>query len=296
MQKRGLFLVFMAALVSGVSIFINKFGVSGINPFLFTGLKNIVVAFFLFSLLLGVGEFRELKHLSKKQWSKLVWIGFIGGSIPFLLFFKGLQLTTALNGAFIHKTLFVIVAVLSSIFLKEKINKKYMLGALLLLGGNALLLKFMWIGFGMGDLLVLIATFLWAGEIILSKHTLRDLTGNQVAFGRMFFGSLFIMIFLAASGNLVAITVNQLTWIVVTSIFLLLYVFTFYNGLKYVQAHVAASILLLGQIVTFGLSYVLLDTVITPVQAVGMLAMLAGAITVIGIPKLKFSIVEDGRY
>jgi drug/metabolite transporter (DMT)-like permease len=285
-------------MVSGVSIFINKFGVSGINPFVFTGLKNIVVAVFLFAIILGVGEFKSLKLLDKKQWSKLALIGLIGGSIPFLLFFKGLQLTSALNGAFIHKTIFVFVAILATIFLKEKLNKKYLVGAVLLLGGNALLLRFVWSGFGIGDLLILGATVMWAGEITLSKHTLKNLTGNQVAFGRMFFGSLFILIFLATTSNISLITtmtINQLTWIIITSVFLLLYVFTFYNGLKYIQAHIAASILLLGQLVTFGLSYFFLDTVITPVQAVGMLAMIAGAITVIGIPKLRISAVEDGR-
>ena len=40
-MKKGMQFAFYTALVSGFSIFINKFGVEGLNPYLFTGFKNI---------------------------------------------------------------------------------------------------------------------------------------------------------------------------------------------------------------------------------------------------------------
>ena len=60
-----------------------------------------------------------------------------------------------------------------------------------------------------------------------------------------------------------------------------MYVFTFYNGLKYTKATYAAVILQIGQLITFTLSLVFLDTTLTLVQAIGMLAILAGVILVI---------------
>ena len=117
LTSKGLLLVFSTAIISGFSIFINKFGAGEFNPYLFVFLKNLLVAFLLVGLLLGLKEFKNLKKLAKKDWLILSIIGLVGGSIPFLLFFKGLSLTSATNGAFIHKMMFIYVAVLATVFL-----------------------------------------------------------------------------------------------------------------------------------------------------------------------------------
>ena len=290
MEKRGLVFVLGTAIISGFSIFVNKFGVSETNPYLFTGLKNCIVAVFLFSIIILLKEYKSVQELTKKQWSQLILIGFVGGSIPFLLFFKGLQLTTAVRGGFIQKSLFIFVAVLATFFLKEKLNKSILAGAVLLLIGNALVLNFISPGFSIGDVLIVIAVLFWAVEIVISKHVLKELSSNIVAFGRMFFGSLFIIIFLLITNQLSLvsqITTTQLSWILITSLFLLLYVFTFYTGLKYIQATVATSVLLLGQIITLALSYIFLHQQITFVQALGMLALVMGTIFIIGISNIS---------
>ena len=103
----------------------------------------------------------------------------------------------------------------------------------------------------------MIAVLLWSTETIVSKNVLKELPSRVVAFGRMFFGVLFILIFLAATGNIthfMELTVPQLGWILLTSIFLLFYVTSWYAGLKYIPASVAASILVLGSAITTILS------------------------------------------
>src|SRR3989338_7654229 len=237
MNKRGLMLVFLTAIISGFSIFINKFGIAGINSDIFTFSKNTVVAVFLFTVIISLGNFKELKELTKKQWLLLASIGLIGGSIPFLLFFRGLQLTSSSMGSLVHKTMFVYVGIFAVIFLKEKLSKKIIIPALLLLTGNLIILKINTFSFNYGDLLILIAALFWAAENTLSKHVLKELSGNIVAFGRMFFGSLFILIYLAATKEIFLIKtmgVEQMTWIIVTSLILLGYVLAWYNGLKHV--------------------------------------------------------------
>lgn len=279
MHKKGLLLVFLTALISGVSIFVNAFGVKGINPFLFTGAKNLIVGIFLLSIILLTTNLKELKELSKKQWGQLGLIGLIGGSIPFLLFFKGLQLATPAQGSFVHKTMVVWVAALSILLLKEKLDKKIVVGALLLLAGNFLLLKLTNFEFTTGIALIFIATLFWASEIILSKKVLKELNGNVVAFGRMFFGSLFIMMFLGVTGQLslaATITGSQTIWIFVTSAFLLGYVMTFYNGLKHVNASTAVAVLSLGSVVTTILNFVLLDKIVSLGQVVGVAGIIVG--------------------
>ena len=104
-MKKGFLLVLLTAIISGVSIFLNSFGVKGINPFIFTGMKNFIVGMLLLSIILSFKYFNELKNLKRKDWQDLILIGFIGGSIPFLLFFKGLQLINGVQAAFVHKTM-----------------------------------------------------------------------------------------------------------------------------------------------------------------------------------------------
>ncbi len=294
MNKRGLLLVFLTALVSGFSIFINKFGVTGINPYIFTFAKNILVTAFVISIILFFKEFNNFKKLERQQWLKLILIGFFGGSIPFLLFFKGLQLTAASKAAFIHKTMFVYVIILASIFLKERIKKQLIIGGILLLLGNALLLNFL-SSFNIGDILILIATLFWAIENIISKHALKELNSRTVIFGRMFFGSLFIIFFLLITNQLkviLTLNVQQLSWILLSSIILLLYVITWYTGLKYIRVSVATCVLMLGSFITTSLNYLFLDISLTFAQAIGMFLLLAGIIVAVGISQIH-GIIKD---
>jgi drug/metabolite transporter (DMT)-like permease len=252
--NKGYLLVLGTAVISGVSIFVNQFGVKVISPDIFTGLKNIVVAVILLCLIFWFKEWKLLVKLKIKEWLTLVLIGLIGGSVPFLLFFKGLAATSGASTSFIHKTLFIYVIVLAVLFLKEKINKNLVIGASLLLLGNMLLLKiFNGFQFGYGELFVLIATLFWAAEQIISKQALQNISPKIVAWGRMFFGFLFIFIFWAATGQvqlLGGLDIGQLSWVWITAVFLLGYVLTWYSGLKYIKVSTAACILSLGAPIT----------------------------------------------
>jgi len=120
-MNKGIYFALLTALISGVSVFLNKFVAAQFkDAYIFTTLKNILVAAALVGVLMIPKIFRELKNLNKKDWLLLILIGLIGGSIPFLLFFKGLTLTSAVSAAFIQKTLFIWVGILAVFFLKEK--------------------------------------------------------------------------------------------------------------------------------------------------------------------------------
>lgn len=277
-MKKGVLLALFTAVISGVSIFINKFGVAGVNPFMFSFMKNLVVGLFLFSVIVLFKNFKEIKRLKYGQWGQLLLIGVVGGCVPFLLFFYGLKITSAMNAAFIHKTLFIWVSVLAVIFLKEKINKKYLIGAFLLIVANLILIKSF--SFGFGEFLIFIATVLWSVEIAISKHVLKKLSSEVVAFGRMFFGSIFILIFLLVTGNFTFVSLPQLAWVGLTSVFLFFYVFTFYGALKLEKATVVTPILLLGSFITLVLNYSY-NGVIVPIQIVSSLLVLSGLFMII---------------
>lgn len=284
-QNKGLLLVLITALVSGIAIFVNKFGVSGMNPFVFATMKNLIVGVFLISLIFLLKEWRELISLGRIQWLKLMAIGLIGGSIPFLLYFYALQMTSAINAGFIHKSMFIFIGIMAFVMLKERLNRNFLLGGVLLFAGNVILFSNI-SEFGFAEILIFIAILFWAGENILSKHTLKELKGTHVAFGRMFFGSLFMIAFLVFTNQfnlMFELGSMQIQWILLTSALLFLYVTSWYSGLKYIDVSKAAVILLLGQPITALLSFAFLGTGITIMQGAGFLLLLIGVILVVGI-------------
>jgi drug/metabolite transporter (DMT)-like permease len=285
-MEKGLRLVLITALISGVSVFVNGFGVAGMDAGLFTTLKNVIVAVFLLSAILLLKEWRSLKAVTRREWGSLVLIGLVGGSVPFLLFFTGLQMTSAAQGSLIQKTMFVFVAALAAVTLKEKIDKRMVIGGVLLVLGNLLVLRLTGFTFGAGDLLILAATLFWAGEIVLSKRLLMasKMPGRVVALGRMGFGSLFLLLYLIVTQKITLIaglSQNSWIWIFVTSALLYGYVFTFYEGLKTVQASVATAVLLLGTVITTLLELAWTGIVSWPQLAGGAL-IIAGIILFLG--------------
>jgi drug/metabolite transporter (DMT)-like permease len=280
-KNKGILLILSTAVISGLAVFVSKFGVSVVNPYIFTGWKNIIVAVLAIAWIIAFRDWRALKTLAQKKWLMLILVGLIGGSIPFLLFFKGLSLTTAAQGSFIHKTMFIYVAILAAIFLKEKISRGFLAAGLLMILGNILLLGLIPHRFGWGDGLILMATLLWAGESVLSKYLLTDLPARIVVWARMFFGSVFIVLFWLLTDQFalaLALDLAQIGWILATSVLLFGYAATWYSGLKYVKVSEAAAILLLGSSITTLLSLFFLGEHLLVGQAIGIILTLAAAV------------------
>jgi len=287
-EQTGFWLVLTTAFVSGFSIFINKIGLKGIDPFVFTGSKNFLVAIFLFLIILMTGKFKSFSKLSAKNWLTLAIIGLLGGSLPFLLFFKWLALTTAAQASFIHKNSFLLVIPLAWLVLKERLNKKFLTATLLLVLGNLFFFKLFNFKFGRGDLLIFSAAAFWAIENIIAKKVLKTLSASIVAFGRMFFGTIIIGLFLITTGRgalLLQSSPPQIAWVGLTSFFLLAYLLSWYQGLKTVRVSLASCVLVLGSPITAFLSAVFLNNGYPANQLVGSLLIISGLVFSIGFKK-----------
>ena len=290
--NKGLILISSTAIISGFSVFINKFGVATASPDIFTFTKNAAVALALSAAILFFTGYRKgLMALGRRQWLKLLLLGLIGGSVPFLLFFKGLALTSAAQGAFVHKTMFIFVALMAAAFLKERLNKNFFIGGLLMLTGILLTLKNWDISFGLGDGLILLAVLFWSAENILAKYLLRDLPGTLVAWGRMFFGATILFAYLFFTGQtaqLLSLNYSQLGWIAITAVLLLGYVITWYNGLKFLPVSVAAAILLLGLPITTLLTAFGTGRLV-PQDIFSGFLIFTGLLVILGIKRFKFA-------
>ncbi len=292
-KSKGYFFVILTALVSGFSIFLNSFAVQGMSADIFTTAKNITVGIALLATIIGLKEFNTLKKLNIKQWGKLAIIGLIGGSIPFLLFFNGLAIAGPLNANFLHKSMFIAVTILAVLFLREKISKQFLIGATLLFTANILLFGIKITEFGLADLMILGATLFWASEQIISKQLLKEINAKIVAFGRMFFGSIFLITYLHTTGSfteLISLTIPQLSWVAISSGSLLLYVLFWYKGLQKLQASTATALLQISVGITFLLKGIFFGKEIALLDALGLVLMLFGALTIIGFSVVLNSI------
>ena len=67
-----------------------------------------------------------------------------------------------------------------------------------------------------------------------------------------------------------SLNLEQLGWVIITSVFLFGYVVTWYTGLKHVKVSVAATILLLASPITILLSLIVLNEGVLLIQSMGI--------------------------
>jgi drug/metabolite transporter (DMT)-like permease len=252
-MKKGIYLSLLTAVISGFSVFANSMFVSKTDPLIFALIRNTLVALMITMILWYTNKLVHLKELTKKQWLQLIGIGAIGGGIPFALFFSGLAMIGATNGNILHKTLFLWVALLAFPILKER------LGKLQILGYSLIFLATFFIGGSfkfvpqMGSYLVLGATIMWAIENILAKITLKTVHPIVVSWGRMTFGLPFLFvaaIVMGKSGLLLSPHSYAMMPLIVSSIFLVGYVTSWYTALKHAPATLVSSVVVIAPIIT----------------------------------------------
>ncbi|GIW69914.1 MAG: hypothetical protein KatS3mg101_0661 [Patescibacteria group bacterium] len=263
-SNKGISWAVVTAVISGFSIFLNKFASSAVTPPLFfTGLKNLTVGFMLILLVVITRKARLIRGITIKELIYLLAIGVIGGSLPFYLFFTGLSQISAVNAAIIHKTLFLWVALFAYPLLKEKLSKKQIFAAFLVMSGNLIIGGFEKFSYSRGELMVLGATILWAIENILAKKVLAKIDPDIVSLFRMGIGSLILCAVLFIDMLKVGqasflLKENQIFWLLVTSVLLLAYVLSWYRALKYSPAVNVTAILTISTLITNFLSAVIL--------------------------------------
>jgi drug/metabolite transporter (DMT)-like permease len=270
------------AVISGFSIFMNSFAIAQFDPFVFTALKNSLVCIFVISFVYMSSRIAELLRMPKIDWAKLaVWGAFDGGA-AFLLYFYGLKLSNAANASLLHKSMFIFASALALVFLKEKVSRKQILAGLALLAGVALFSGTPSQSIGVGEMAMLGAVLLWSAGNVVCKKLLESIPTNNVIFGRMFFGSLFMLAFLAATGNTLSIsslTPNHYLWLVFTAALLLGYQLTYYNGLALLKVSEATSTLVLGAAITSLLSLFVMK-IPSPAELLGIIVIAAGLVLV----------------
>lgn len=282
----GIGLAAVTALVSGVSVFVNASAVRAFgDPVLFTTLKNGVAAVVLTAIALAVtdGAPARVRSLAPRLLAGLAVIGVIGGGIPFLLFFTGLANASAPAAALIHKTLFVWVAVLAAVLLRERLGGLQVGALAVLVVAQLLILPADGLAWTAGEWMIAAATGMWAVEVIVAKRLLRHVPSPIAAAARMGVGLVLLVGWVAVSGGLAgigALGIEQWAWVLVTGGLLSAYVASWYAALRRAPASAVTAILTLGAPITATLQLVANGQVPGPTALAGHGAVLAAGVAI----------------
>jgi drug/metabolite transporter (DMT)-like permease len=280
-RTTGLCLAIVTALISGVSIYVNAHAVKHFgDATVYTTAKNAIAGLLLLALAVAVRR-PSAEPLRGRTSLGLAAVAVVGGSVPFVLFFEGLSRAEATQAAFIQKTLVVWVALLAVPLLGERFRVPHALAIVLLVLGQAFLVgRVGTVSFGTGEAMILLATVLWAVEVVLVKRLLTSIEPRALAAARMALGTVLLVAWVAATGKagvLAHLSADQWRWAVLTGLLLTAYVATWYTALAYAGAIDVTAILVFGAVVTALLSGAADGA---PVDLMGTVLVTAGTVLV----------------
>jgi drug/metabolite transporter (DMT)-like permease len=284
----GLLLAAGTAGISGIAVFLNASAVKAVpDPAVFTTLKNLVAVAILAVLAAAVVRRAEVRAIGRSDRLALGAIGILGGGVAFLLFFSGLAMASAPSAAFIHKTMVIWVALMAGPFLGERLGLAPVLALVVLVAGQALILPPLGITWGAGETLIALATLIWAVEVVLARRVLGRVRSPVVGVARLGIGLIVLVGYLVLTGRVAGIAAMNAAgwaWVALTGLLLAGYVGTWLAALRRAPATEVTSVLVLGAVITAGLSIATRGTLPEPVASTGyaLVLMAVAALIVIG--------------
>ncbi len=291
---RGLLLALGAALISGIAVFVNSYGVKEFaDATVYTTAKNSVAAVVLIAMCALAMVRRNSAAVAiparRSQLLALGAIAIVGGSVPFVLFFEGLAQATSgpVQAQFINKTLVIWVALLAVSVLGERVGALQVGALALLVVGQAALSGGVGSAFtphfGRGELMIFAATLMWAVEVVLARALLRSVSSWTVALGRMVLGSTLLILWVVVTGKgsqLVGMDAHQWVWVAATGVLLAGYVATWLAALAAAPAVNVTAVLVAAVPVTALLQAIVRHTALSP-QLGGLALVVAGCLLVV---------------
>ena len=128
-----------AAVFASLTSILGKVGIEGVESNLGTAIRTIVVLVMAWVVVFVTKKQGEIKSIDKKSWIFLILSGLTTG-LSWLCYYKALQDGEASIVVPIDKLSILITIAFSYFILKEKLNKKSILGLVLIVAGTLLLL------------------------------------------------------------------------------------------------------------------------------------------------------------
>ena len=138
-DNKWLFFAIGSAVFASLTSILGKVGIEGVESNLGTAIRTIVVLVMAWIVVFVTKKQTEIKNIDKKSWRFLIFSGLTTG-LSWLCYYKALQDGQASIVVPIDKLSILITIVFSYFYLKEKINKKSIIGLIGIVVGTLLLL------------------------------------------------------------------------------------------------------------------------------------------------------------
>ena len=129
----------LSALFAALTAICAKIGVKDINSNLATAIRTSIILLLTWGIVLFSGRMNEIKDISRHTWCFLILSGIATG-MSWLFYFKAMQTGDVSRVAPIDKLSVVITIILAFFLLKEPVNIKVIIGALLITAGSLCML------------------------------------------------------------------------------------------------------------------------------------------------------------
>lgn len=129
----------LSALFAALTAIFAKIGVKDINSNLATAIRTTFILILTWGIVMFSGRLDEIKEISRHTWCFLLLSGLATG-LSWLFYFKALQVGDVSRVAPIDKLSVVITILLAFFLLKEPVNIKVIIGALLITAGSIVMM------------------------------------------------------------------------------------------------------------------------------------------------------------
>jgi len=191
-----LLLTLSAVFWAGTIVF-SKNIIESLPPFTLSLGRFSTALIVLLPWMLKKGSFSALKD--RQLLVRLVLLGFFGVFLFNSFLYMGLRHTSAINATLINSLNPVLVALLSVVWLKDKITHRQIIGLIISVSGilwiesHGKLNNIVNIQFNPGDVFILIAAFFWAYYSNLAKLVMQKIPAMEAAALALFTGVIFLI-------------------------------------------------------------------------------------------------------
>ncbi len=189
----------LAVVIWGSDYLFGKIALREISPISFSAMRTIIST----AVLIPFFVKREKDwSVSVHHFSWLIGLALLGTFLNRVFWSIGLSLTTASNSALLMATSPIFVVIGSSLFVRAEVTLRAALGIFLSFMGVFLVVQGDWKGGVMGsetfrgDLIIIVASILWALFTVLAKKLLKEYSSLKVTAYVMFIGAILFLPFL----------------------------------------------------------------------------------------------------
>lgn len=276
-------LMLLAILFWAINFSFLKIVFREMEPLTFNGLRMVLASLLMLLICLISGE--NLR-IDRKDFWKLIGLGFIGNTLFQIVFMIGLDLTTASNSSIIIAMAPVMIALLSFFLKHEKIHPAAWVGIAISFIGFYLVISSQYgmIRFSnkslLGDILILTGNILWALFTVFSWPLLKRLSPLKFATLTMLYGTIFYVPFCIKGvlrADFTALSHSAWAILAYSAVFSLVFPYiVWFSSVKHIGNSKTAVYDYLIPVLTISIAYFMIKERINFVQAIGAIIIFVG--------------------